>query len=74
MTLQTRLPEPRPPDGHEIYLLRVWYEFDGDQPIWRASLRVPDHEQRRHFASPDRLLAFLGERLLGHEEGGGPAP
>ncbi|WP_045234993.1 hypothetical protein [Deinococcus pimensis] len=48
---------------HVLYLLRVWYEYDGDRPVWRASLKGPHDERRRFFTSRDALLRYLGERL-----------
>lgn len=49
---------------HALYLLRVWHEYDGDRPVWRASVKLPHEEQRRFFASPDALLRYL-EGCLG---------
>ena len=63
-------PESQRPGDHEIYLLRIWYEIDGNRAVWRASVRQPYDEQRRHFASPDRLLAYLRDHVIGPEAGG----
>jgi hypothetical protein len=47
----------------EVYLLRVWYEIDGDDRVWRGSLLLPQGAQRRYFATPEALLAFLDLRI-----------
>ena len=52
------------PPEHEVYLLRVWYEFDGSNPVWRSSVLVPYTPQRRYFATPEALLQFLGEQVM----------
>ncbi|PYE55443.1 hypothetical protein [Deinococcus yavapaiensis] len=48
---------------HDIYLLRVWYEFDGPRPVWRASVLLPNDPRRRYFSEPDALLHFLGRHF-----------
>lgn len=53
------------PPEHEIYLLRIWYEFDGARAVWRASVLLPQGTGRRYFASPDALLDFLGMQVRG---------
>lgn len=67
------------PAEHQLYLLRVWYELDGAQPVWRASILLHADPQRRYFATPDALLHFLGQHLqngqpAGVGEGRGGAP
>ncbi|BDP44465.1 hypothetical protein DAETH_44340 (plasmid) [Deinococcus aetherius] len=52
-----------PPSEHEVYLLRVWHEPDGNDLVWRASMLLPQNTGRRYFATPDALLDFLGERV-----------
>ncbi|SMB97552.1 hypothetical protein [Deinococcus hopiensis] len=52
------------PTEHEVYLLRVWYEFDGPRPVWRASVLLPHDDRRRYFATPEVLLHFLGKHVL----------
>ncbi len=47
---------------HEVYLLRIWCEFDGPRPVWRGSV-LHDQSQRRYFATPEALLTFLTQRL-----------
>ena len=54
---------PPAPGEHALYLLRVWHEYDGDRPVWRASVKPPHEEQRRFFASPDALLRYLAACL-----------
>ncbi|MFC4453901.1 hypothetical protein [Deinococcus sonorensis] len=49
---------------HEVFLLRVWYEFDGSLPVWRSSLLLPHDPQRRYFATPGALMHFLGQHVL----------
>ncbi|MFC3831636.1 MULTISPECIES: hypothetical protein [Deinococcus] len=70
----TRPPSPARPGDHDLYLLRVWYELDGDRPVWRASVRQPYLDARRHFTTPEGLLAFLAEHLGAGTDGAGPAP
>lgn len=48
---------------HALFLLRVWHEYDGDQPVWRASVKPPHEERRRFFTSPNDLLRYLGTCL-----------
>ncbi|GBF06285.1 hypothetical protein DAERI_080076 [Deinococcus aerius] len=48
---------------HALYLLRVWHEYDGDRPVWRASVKPPHGEQRHGFTSPGALLRYLAECL-----------
>ncbi|GGR06493.1 hypothetical protein [Deinococcus ruber] len=54
---------PLAPSEHEVYLVRVWYEFDGARPVWRASVLLPNDSQRRYFAAPATLLHFLGDHV-----------
>ncbi|MDB5046129.1 MAG: hypothetical protein JWQ08_2179 [Deinococcus sp.] len=49
---------------HEVYLLRVWHEFDGPHAVWRASLLLQSEPQRRYFATPAALLHFLSKHFL----------
>lgn len=60
--------EPNPTSHYEpeVYLLRVWYERDGRTPMWRASLKLPHREHKRHFTTPTALLSYLNEHL-GHQ-------
>lgn len=51
------VPPATPPEG-ELFLLRVWFEPNGDRFAWRASL-LPPGGPRRYFATPDALLAAL---------------
>lgn len=44
---------------YALYLLRVWYEYDGDRPVWRASLKPLHEEQRRFLSSLATLLRHL---------------
>ena len=43
------------------YLLRLWQENCGDQPLWRASLERPQDGQRLGFANLVDLYAFLNK-------------
>jgi hypothetical protein len=53
----------RPVLEHTVYLLRVWYEPSDQEPVWRASLHLPDGTPRRYFAVPSTLLAYLSTVL-----------
>lgn len=53
---------PRPAE-HEVYLLRVWHEYDGARSVWRASVLLPGDAHRRYFATPTALIEFLGARF-----------
>lgn len=48
---------------HDIYLLRVWYEFDGPRAVWRASVLLPNDARRRYFSEPEALLHFLRQHV-----------
>ena len=41
----------------KVYVLRVWYEPSPQGEIWRASVSLG--EERRYFAKPQELTAFL---------------
>ena len=41
----------------KVYVLRVWYEPSPQGEVWRAS--VSQGEERRYFAKPHELTAFL---------------
>jgi hypothetical protein len=60
------VPASAPPPGYRAYLLRCWREATG----WRFSLEDPRTGERRGFAGPDALLAFLGRDLDGGGAGG----
>ncbi len=49
----------------EVYILRIWYEFDGPEVVWRASVLLPQGAERRHFSTPDALVEFLKVRVRG---------
>ena len=49
----------------EVYILRIWYELDGSEVVWRASVLLPEGAQRRHFSTPDALVEFLNVRVRG---------
>jgi len=46
------------------YLLRLWRENDGDLPMWRSSLEIPQDGERLVFVSLADLFVFL-ERETG---------
>ncbi len=49
--------------GYVAYLLRLWQvEAEEDAP-WRASVECPQTGERRGFASPDELFAFLEKEI-----------
>lgn len=50
----------------QVYVLRVWHE-DREVPNWRASLTDLGSSEKRHFASPDAFVKFVGE-LVGSQE------
>ena len=41
------------------YLLRLWPEWSGGRPLWRASLERPQAGERLGFASLVHLFAYL---------------
>lgn len=56
-----------------VYVVRVWYEPGPEGEVWRASLR--QGEERRYFADPQALTAYLAQPLdgvggAGQEPGG----
>ena len=68
---------PSPATAPRSFLLRLW---PGDETSWRCSLRDLASGERRGFASPDELAAFLATGLAGppasrvdSAEGGGDA-
>jgi len=63
---------PRPPDpssrpgaesNYLAYLLRLWRIWDGDQPVWRASLEAPGSREARGFASIEAVFDFLRDQV-----------
>jgi hypothetical protein len=46
-------------------MLRLWQVCEGGQLIWRASLDNPHTGERRGFADPRALFAFLEEQMRG---------
>jgi hypothetical protein len=48
---------------HALYLLRIWYEYEGHCLVWRASVKPPYENRRRFFTSPDALLSYLSHCL-----------
>lgn len=59
---------PRLPGEHDIFLLRVWHESDGERAVWRASV-LRGNSPRRYFSTPDALLHFLDEHLRSEPAG-----
>ncbi|THF70919.1 hypothetical protein E7T06_04995 [Deinococcus sp. Arct2-2] len=63
------MPEPlaplRPALEHAVYLVRIWHEPGDTQPVWRASVVAPHGTERRYFAHPEVLLAYLRAQVLG---------
>ena len=45
------------------YLLRLWQVSDGRRPVWRAMVEDPRSGERRGFASPELLFAFLCDQM-----------
>lgn len=62
----------RPVLEHTVYLLRVWYEPGGQEPVWRASLHLQDGTPRKYFAVPSTLLAYLSTVLDSAQTGESP--
>ncbi len=52
------------------YLLRLWQTADGETQLWRASLEQPGSGERVHFASLEKLVAYL-EREMAQAKGEG---
>ena len=53
----------RIPESYVSYLLRMWQDSNGPEPIWRASLQSSLTGERQVFASLDHLFAFLRRRV-----------
>ena len=43
------------------YMLRLWRVGNGEGAAWRASLESPHTGERRAFASPEALFAYLAK-------------
>ena len=56
---------------YRSFLLRLWRVEDGGSTVWRASLQDVETGERRGFASPEELIAFLLDQVNGN--GAGPA-
>jgi hypothetical protein len=52
----------RTPTSYRSYLLRLWQDDNGQEPIWRASLQSSLTGERQAFPSLDHLFAFLRRR------------
>jgi len=53
-----------PPEiAYKSYLLRLW-RTGSPQPVWRASLEEPHTGQLLHFATLERLFAFLEDQTV----------
>jgi len=48
------------------FLLRLWRAPGGDKQPWRASLENPLTGERKGFADPEALCAFLREQIRVH--------
>ena len=53
------MPEPK----HHSYLLRLWQESGTKKSSWRFVLVNLTKNEERGFASLERLVAFLKERM-----------
>ena len=53
------MPEPK----YHSYLLRLWQESSEKKPNWRFVLVNLSQNEERGFASLERLVAFLKERM-----------
>jgi hypothetical protein len=47
----------------KTYVLRVWQEPSATREVWRASFTNTQTNEKRHFATLDRLTQFLGEEF-----------
>jgi hypothetical protein len=48
--------------------VRLWQRRNGGDLVWRASLESPQTGERRGFASPADLFAFLEQEIRGAGE------
>ncbi len=60
--------------SYQAYLLRLWTEQRGGQPVWRASLEDPHTGQRLGFADLTQLFAFLQKQAGRQPPGAAPGP
>jgi hypothetical protein len=47
----------------KTYIVRVWQEPSDTQKVWRASCTNASTNEKKHFATVDRLTQFLGEEF-----------
>jgi hypothetical protein len=47
----------------KTYVLRVWQEPTASAEVWRATFTNTQTNEKKHFATLDRLTQFLGEEL-----------
>jgi hypothetical protein len=47
----------------KTYILRVWLEPTASAEVWWATFTNTQSNEKRHFASLDRLTQFLGEEF-----------
>lgn len=55
-----------PPTDNESLIIRVRLEpreRPGAEPLWRGEVADVNLSERRFFATPEELLAYLAERL-----------
>jgi hypothetical protein len=55
--------------GYLSYLLRLWQQGGGEQPLWRASLEGPQGGERLGFASLEDLYAYLDAQTRSSSSG-----
>lgn len=49
-------------EGRQLYVVRTWFEKDGDGRVWRATVHC-NRDARRSFATLPALLHFLTDVL-----------
>jgi hypothetical protein len=47
----------------KTYVLRVWQEPTASAEVWRATFTNTQTNEKKHFATLDRLTQFLGEEF-----------
>ena len=61
-------------EAYQSYLLRIWQEDVGGEPVWRASLEHAQTSELRHFANLRDLVRYLSERAADGVQDSLPEP
>ncbi len=60
------MPEPNFPasfDTHPVFVVRLWWEADGETGEWRGSVEWLSSGQRRYFRSLPEMSSIIAEQL-----------